>query len=492
MASPLYQPDEIPTGVPREQDLQAENALREVQNGLRRRVLPQAIEQEIPDLQALQPADIAGDEPPGMAKLILGGILRQKLGVDIFAASRAKAAREAQEEFLAQTNNQTGVSLQVIGEQITDPAEREAFQRKVAGLSPLERTILEAQNPGAFAALPAETLKLIAPGSVDPTDTTLQQLRYFERMREAAFMHPDSEKEVAAINAVITRLTDSIGVDYTTVSPGGVVLRNGVPVARGDPQATPANNFKTPRGIESAIPGTQKYFDFVAAGYPRDMTQTVQQVSLVDKSVKRNYELEATKVRYTRERLVPIRKMVAEYGQLTTVLGRALTGFATFKDALGMASEDSKEQIRHAADLSGDMKNEFALLVQFLTGAAASENQIADYNKILNNWDTYSPTQLLSTVQGATRRAEDFLGRRFVYDELLKSDPGLEQIAPWEMSGERATNFMRGEIATTIRNGQGGPFTDAELRQQAINALAYEAGVSTDAIERIVRVEPTP
>ena len=488
MSSPFYQPD-LPEAVPAQDQLNRENAFRETQNALRRRILPTDVEQAVPDLQPLTPAVVPTQESPGILKLIAGGLLRQRLGIDIFANSRAKAMQEAQKQYLEQTNNMMPVSIDAIGQQISDPQERDKFYARVASLTPLERRILEAQNPGAFSALPAETLKLVAPGSVDPTDATLQQMTYFQRYRDVLMQNPNTtQDQLAAVNAVIERLSNTIGRHTTTLSPGQILVdeTTGEPVARGGPQPTSADNFQLPDGrVDSAIPGTQKYFDYVAANYPRAaIPQVITNLTPGDKTTRRAYEAEALKARFARERLVGVRNQVLKFGELTRPFSRFLTGFSNFKDAISLASTEDKARLRDAVAISSAIKNEFALLVQNLTGAAASENQISDYNKILSNWDTYSPTQLNEQVTWMVGRTEDILLNRFVYDELSRQDPGLQQLAPWEMSGERAREYVRGAISEALRQNNG-QFTEQEVVQQVLQAMAYEAGVSSDAIQRL-------
>jgi hypothetical protein len=487
MASPFYEPEDLPAQVPNAQGVDARNAFLELQNSLRRQVLPAAVEQELPDAPMLSPAT-AGEQHVGISKLLIGGILRQKLGVDIFANSRAQAARDAAAAYASQTANLVPVSLDAVAQQIEDPAEREAYQRRVGALTPLERKILEAANPTVYAALPAETLKLVAPGSTDPTDTALQTYQRLGRMRDEAARIGD-EALAQGIAAKMTQVMDTIGVETVALSPGGILVNKftGKGIAEGNPPATSADNFITPDGIKPAIPGTQQYFEFVAAGYPKDRTQQITQIGAVDKTVERDYQKEALKARLARERLVPIRAKVMSYNEIVRPFARFGTRVASFKDAFNLASDAEKEQLRTATALASDTKYEFALLVQNLTGAAASENQIKDYTYIIDNWETYSPTKLSEVVSSAMVRIERQLSMRFVYDELRKEDEGLAKVAPWELSNERATSYFRGAVAAGIADGVKAGQTEQEARQTAINAISYEAGVSPDAIEALLR-----
>ena len=491
MSSPFFQPDEIPTGVPTQQALGQENAFRDLQNALRRQVLPSTVEAEIPDLAPLSPAVVPEQEQPSLGRLVLGGILRQRLGVDIFAGQRSAAAAEAERAYREQVNVGQGVSLDAIASQIEDPAEREAFQRRVGALSPLERRILEASNPGFYATLPAETLKLIAPGSVDPTNEKLQTLSYLRRMQDEAYRVGNPE-QAQAIGLMMQRVEDSIGVETTTLSPGSVLVdsQTGAPIARGAPTATSADNFVTPTGVDSAIPGTDKYFDFVARGYPKAPQQIQQTTTTVDKVVERNLQEEAAKVRFGRERLLRVRNLATTLQDQVRIGARIYAATASWKDAAGIASEAELKALRESVALSSDVKNEFALLVQNLTGAAYTEDQRKDFQKILDNWDTFSPTQLVAQVETALSRNEDFLLRRYAYDQLRQGDATLSGVNPWEMSTERTAAWARGAVAAAIRDQVGRGSTEQVARQRAINAIAFTSGVTSSTIERLLR-EPT-
>lgn len=496
MAEPLFKPEDFETSDATVRG----NAVGLLSDQMRREILPREIEQRTPDFVPVGSGPSApAAQPPSLWKLVAGGILRQRLGVDIFAGINEKRAQEAREQFLRQTTQGTPIDLDEIAAEIKDPKELELFQRRVAALTPLTRRVIEVGNAFSYGSLPAETLKLLNPGSTDSTNTQMQMLDRIEQQLNVALgMHasnptPATEEMISKLGEGRDVLLSSLGVEINNVGANAIAADQfGNVIARGV-RTTETQFFELPDGSTAgAIPGTPEHRTITAIPGIRPVVQRqVQEIRQLDPIVNRDVQVRTEAAQRGVDRLAIIRRRVFDGKELLRPLRRLGLFPGQVAQFLGGASEETRNELAKLNTLTAGVVREFSESLNEISGVSVSPTEEVRFKRSMASIEAVinDPDRVLTLLTAEMNNVERVVVRGRIFDDLVHAGRGTGVVKPWEVTLEAQKRYL-GEIistATDLLGAQG--FAQHEAELLAVEQIANSYGVTQDTVRAIMTFE---